>query len=262
MAPLSSIIDDLADIATEIGVLGEQRTRTWETTHDPDTASNLDVATKNGAITVHPSDGTDLVIQATAKTRHEDDDLESVTLDLELDGDTIRVEPVVPAANDGTMVDLDVGVPASLAVDRVATKNGKIEVRDVHGDALLESKNGKLVVESVAGTVSARAKNGAITIRDTPVDEVATKNGKTEVVLSDIADDVTVQTKNGTIDVAVPADVDADFILDTERGSVSVEGLTHLADESSRSHVAGELGAGGLRIEATAKNGTITLRAR
>lgn len=262
MAALSTIIDELTALASDIGALGDQRTRELETTHTPETASYLEVSTKSGAIDVHPTEGDDLVVEAVVKTQRKDDDLDAVTLDFTEEGATLSVTVDIPDENRGTSVDLDVGVPDSLDVAQVHSKNGTIDARDVHGDAVLDTKNGKITAKRIEGTIDVHAKNGAITVRDTPIRDVSSKNGKLDLDLTSLSGDTTVETKNGTITIEVPADLDADFTLSAKNGKATVEGLTCLVDESSRSYVTGELGTGGPHLDAHTKNGTVTLRSR
>lgn len=261
MVSLPSIIDQIADIAESVGAIGPERTREISVTHDPTTASRLEVATKNGGIDIHPSDGDELTIEATATTRREDDDLEAVTLDLQESGETVSVSAGIPTNARGISVDLDVGVPASLAVSSVVTKNGPVEVWNVAGDVTVETKNGKIDVQHVDGTVIVRTKNGAISTRGTPVCEAASKNGTLDVELPALPEAASFETKNGTIGIAVPRDLDADFRLDTKRGTATIESLTSLVETSSHTHVAGELGTGGPVIDAHTKNGSVSLHA-
>jgi|GEM_PF-3010463 len=183
MAALSTIIDELTALASDVGALGDQRTRDLDATHTPTTASQLEVATTNGAIDLHPTEGDELVVDAVAKTRHEDDDLDAVALDIAEADDTLTVTVDIPDTNRGTTVELDVGVPDSLAVALVETKNGKIDVRGVRGDARIEAKNGKISVDDVDGMVDVHAKNGAISISDTYVTSATSKNGRLDLNL-------------------------------------------------------------------------------
>lgn len=262
MAALSSIIDDLTDIARDLGALGDERTRDLTATHDPETTTAFAVESRNGTIEVHPTDGDAVVVDAVARSRHEDDDLDAVTLDFETTDDTLVLSVAVPDGNRATSVDLDVGVPDALAVTHVVSKNAEVDVRDVHGDTHVETTNGKIRVTDVDGSVTVHARNGAIAVRDTPVRDVASKNGKIDLALPGIDADTTVEAKNGKLTIAVPADADADFDLSATHGTVSVEGLSCLVESESRHHVTGELGAGGPRLDAHTKNGTVTLRAR
>lgn len=260
MAPLSSLIDEIAAIAGSVGATGQERTREITETQTPTTATRLTVTTRHGAIDLHPTDGDRLTVDATAKTRRRADDLDAVTIAIDENGEELSVSPEIPADAKNISVALDVGVPASLAVGHVVTKNGKIEARDVDGDARFETKNGKIVVERIRGTVTAETKNGKITVRDTPIRTVASKNGKLTLDLSTLTGAASVETKNGKIAIRVPKDLDADYRLDTERGRATVDGLTTLVDTASKTHVAGELGTGGPLLDARTRNGTVTLR--
>lgn len=261
MVSLPSIIDQIAAIAESAGAIGPERTREISETHDPATASSLEVATKNGSIDIHSAAGDELTVDATVKTRREDDDLEAVSVDIDESDETVSASTNIPEGASGISIDLDVGVPDSLAVAHVVTKNGTVAVRDVTGDTLIETKNGKIDVQHVDGTVTVLTKNGAISTSGTPVREAASKNGTLDVELPGLDEAASFETKNGTISIAVPRDLDADFHLDTKRGLATVEGLTSLVESSSRTHVMGELGVGGPRIDAQTKNGTVTLRA-
>lgn len=261
MVSLPSIIDQIADIAESAGAIGPERTRDMTETYDPTTASSLEVATKNGSIDIHPATGEELTVDATAKTRREDDDLDGVSIEVSESGEQVSISANIPDSARGISVDLDVGVPDSLALAHVVTKNGSVAVQDVAGDTLVETKNGKINVRNVDGTVSVVTKNGAISTSDTLVREAASKNGTLDIELPGLEEPATYETKNGTISVAVPRNLDADFSLETKRGRATVEGLTSLVESSSRSHVMGELGVGGPRIDAQTTNGTVTLRA-
>lgn len=261
MPSLPSIIDQIADIAESVGAIGPERTRELQETHDPATASSLEVATKNGGIDIHPAEGDELTVDATAKTRHEDDDLDAVSVEIHESGETVSVSTNIPTRANGISVELDVGVPDTLGVAHVVTKNGSVAVRDVTGDTLIETKNGQINVHDVDGTVTVRTKNGAISTSGTRVREATSKNGTLDLELPGLDEAAMFETKNGTIRIAVPRDLDADFSLETKRGRATIEGLTSLVESSSSRHVTGELGAGGPRIDAQTKNGTVTLRA-
>lgn len=260
MPSLPSIIDRIADIAESVGAIGPERTRELSETYDPSTSTQLEVATRNGSIDIHPAEGGELTVDATAKTRHEDDDLDAVSVEISESGETVSVSTGIPENAKGISVELDVGVPDSLAVAHVVTKNGSVAVQDVTGDTLVETKNGKIDVQDVDGTVTVRTKNGVISTTGTRVREAASKNGSLDVELPALDEAATFETKNGTISIAVPRDLDADFSLETKRGLATIEGLTSLVESSSRRHVVGELGVGGPRIDAQTKNGSVNLR--
>lgn len=261
MPSLPSIIDQIADIAESVGAIGPERTREIHETRDPGTASSLEVATRNGSIDIHPVAGEELTVDATVKTRREDDDIDAVSIEISETGETLSVTTGIPDSARGISVELDVGVPSTLGLDHVVTKNGSVAVQDVSGDTLVETKNGKIDVQNVDGTVTVLTKNGAISTTGTLVREAASKNGTLDVELPGLSEPATFETKNGTISIAVRRDIDADFHLETKRGRATVDGLTSLVESSSRTHVRGELGVGGPRIDAETKNGTVTLRA-
>lgn len=262
MPSLSTVVHELSRLVDDSEDTGERRTREFEVTHEPETATGVDLSTRNGAIDVHPVDGDALTVHATARSRHVDDDLDAVAVAVEETEDVVVVSVDVPESNRGTRVDLDVGVPTALALDAVASRNGAIEVRDVHGDAHVETRNGMVTVERVDGRVDAVTRNGALAVRDTAVRDARSRNGSIDLVLSTVGADTAVESTNGSISVAVPGDTDAVFALSTKTGTAAVEGLTCLVDEDSRRNVVGELGAGGPQLDARTKNGTVTLRAR
>jgi len=244
------------------GALGTERTRELSAARTPETATAVRVETTNGGIDVEPADGDAVTVSATARTTKSGDGLDNVELDIEEDGETLSVAPVLPEGDHGISVSLDVRVPESLGVSHVETENGGIEVRNVAGDARLVTANGGVEAERVDGALSAETTNGRVELTDCRVTDARSTNGRVVLTLDDVTGDVDARTTNGSVTVRVPDDANARFDLSTDLGSVDTENLTCHVETRSRTRLVGELGDGGPTITGRANTGSVTLTSR
>jgi hypothetical protein len=123
--------------------------------------------------------------------------------------------------------DVEVRVPDGLAVGRVETANGRIDVSGVAGDVEARSSNGDVTASDVDGVLRLESGNG-------DVSAVATRGV------------ASARTGNGDVDVELVA-LARDADLHSGNGDVTIR-------------VVGRLGDGEHRIRARTGNGTVTLR--
>jgi hypothetical protein len=126
---------------------------------------------------------------------------------------------------------------------RVETTNGKVTVTDVNGAVKVETTNGQVTVTGVNGAVGVESTNGAVTLTDIRGDLVGgTTNGKVSVtghvgnfdldttnaaidldsVLPDGGYGYAAST-NGSIELALPADISATLEARTTNGSIDID---------------------------------------
>lgn len=243
-------------------VPGEREVRTSTERFDVAGATALAVTDTNGDVTVTPGDGDQVVVDVTKRTRFGADRFEQVSLDAARDGDTLRLDVAYAGDLDTARVsvDLDVSVPADLALSRLATVNGDASARDVAGDARIETVNGDAVARGLGGFVTVETRNGDATATGVDgLDGARTTNGDVRADVPALRGDATARTVNGDVTLAV-GDVDAAVVADTDNGEVRVSGLS-LADAStSRTRVTGTLGAGTYALDARTTNGDVSLR--
>ena len=145
-----------------------------------------------------------------------------------------------------TSVNYHLTVPATAEV-RARSANGEVRVADLGGRVVISSANGPVIGANLAGGVDARSVNGNVTL------DVAAFG----------RDPIQVRATNGSIDLALPADANANITATFSNGKIETGNLkVELLGEQTRRRLLGRLNAGGAPIEIAAVNGNITLRAR
>lgn len=175
-------------------------------------------------------------------------------------------------------VDLDIAIPRSIAVEHVASVIGEATIRHVTGDLSIEATTGGVTVEDhdgsvdvrtttgridvddVTGTVAAEASTGRVSVTNVgTTGDLGTSTGRIEAEVRAIDGDTAITTGTGRIEVAVSRDLDAELAARTSTGSVSNDGVPLQASVSERTHVQGEIGAGGPKLELEARTGSVTI---
>jgi hypothetical protein len=139
-------------------------------------------------------------------------------------------------------VHFTVTVPAYANVD-VNTVNGDVTIEPVRGWVEAHSVNGDIEAASRENSVRARTVNGSITARGTLP-----------------RDGLDYNTVNGSIEIVLPADANADVSLRTTNGRVTSDfPITFTGDINPR-RIDAQLGSGGPEVRARTVNGQIRLR--
>jgi hypothetical protein len=139
-------------------------------------------------------------------------------------------------------VDFTVRVPPGVRF-AARTVNGRVQAKELPGDALAETVNGGVDV-SAAGNVRAETVNGSITTRAGKADWKGTME---------------FDTVNGSITVELPADANVEFDAETVNGSIETDFTLASQGRRTRRHLAGTIGSGGRRLELETVNGSISI---
>lgn len=194
----------LTGCGVSIDLGGDVTERTESDVVDAAGIERLLVETGNGRITVTAGDTDE--IDVTARLRESDEgDADWVVRE---EGDALVVEG---RCDDGWFDECSVGfeivVPADLGVD-------------------VETDNGRIDLDGLAGPVTAETDNGSIAagaLRSSRV-QVDSDNGRIDLRFTDVPDDVTATSDNGSIVVRFPDDGAAhDVSTTTDNGSVTVD---------------------------------------
>jgi hypothetical protein len=138
-------------------------------------------------------------------------------------------------------VRFEIKVPRGAFVDRVATSNGSIHIMDCSGPSRLKSSNGSVRVEKfkggldiqtsnnaieldeIEGAVTARTSNGHIRIDAMRGSlEAETSNNSIKAALLRADRDTRVETRNGSIDLTLPAGLTQDVRARTSNNSITI----------------------------------------
>lgn len=250
----------------------------------PDDADRISVRGDLGSFTIVGEDRSDVAIDIVKQSSSLQTDLDALTVETtvrdgalevtaEYDGDTGWLESQ-------PSVDLDIAIPSSMAVDRVASVVGEATIRNVRGDVRVdattgavavdgldgsvhaESTNGRIELRDVTGRASARTTNGRVEIRDVgELGDVEATNGRIEVDVPAIDGDTRIEATNGRIEAAIATSLDAELVAESTTGSVSASGLPLTDASESRRSLRGQLGEGGPRLTFETRTGRISLEA-
>lgn len=143
--------------------------------------------------------------------------------------------------NNDVSVHFVVRVPAYANVD-ANTVNGSVEVAELRGWVEANTVNGNVEAASSGGPVRARTVNGSIRARG----QIA-------------ADGLDYQTVNGSIEIELPANANADVSLRTTNGRVTSDFPITFTGEINPRRIEAKLGNGGPELRARTVNGGIRL---
>jgi hypothetical protein len=139
-----------------------------------------------------------------------------------------------------------VSAPASATI-RARTANGSISATGTSGRLIALAANGDILGEGLAGGIDARTVNKGVTIDmakvgDEPIDLRAT---------------------NGSIQLGLPLDTNANLAATCSNGNIEVTGLTFQPlGEQTKRRVRGRINKGGTPIELNTTNGDIRVHER
>jgi hypothetical protein len=251
-------------------------------------ASSVAVDVDAGDVTVRSEDRKDVLVDVVKQSSSVGADLSKLEFRVERPEDRVRLRGAWTGdsgLSSGPSMNLNVRVPADLAVSTAKTgtgdvdvqdvrvladlavstakaETGDVDVQDVTGDVLAQSSAGDVTVQSVAGVVRAETDTGDVTVED--IDALAgasADTGDVDVEVPAFDGDTEVKTDTGDVTAAVSADLDAEVRAETDVGDVDVNDL-ELSDETVGEVVAaGTLGDGGSTLVFEVDTGDVTLTA-
>lgn len=255
----------LAALAGCTGFTGPTSTGSMNQTVALRGAERLVVENKNGDVVVDPdAELTDHVaVDATLRVVGGTGLFDDVNVETTVEDGSLTVETTYDTTQARRVsVTLDVRVPPALAVQRVSTANGDVEVSDLSGDVTVESANGDAVATGVDGFVTVRSANGDAIARDcSGLAGASTANGQVEVEIRAIRGDVSLTAGNGDVEAALAPDLDAELVCSTANGDVDVRDLDVAVSRDEPRRFEGTLGDGGNTITASSGNGDVELYA-
>ncbi len=220
----------------------------------------LEVKGVNGGITVERASGGEAEVVATARGRRSDPSEVRVEMVEHDEGLTFCAVYPTPdgerqnycaPGDEGHMnvrrndveVNFTVRLPEGVRFSG-RTVNGEVEGRDLASDVTLRTVNGDVGV-STTGYAEARTVNGSIDARMGRMDD---EGG------------LRFATVNGSIDLDLPDDADADLDASWVNGGLETDLPFQVRGRIGRRSARGVLGEGGPRLELSTVNGTIRLR--
>lgn len=143
-------------------------------------------------------------------------------------------------------VNFSIKVPEHMDIE-ASSVNGAIDVVGIEGRAFLSTTNGKILAEEIAGSVEAHTTNGSIFV---------------DIRTTDLQDDVSLHTVNGSIRLALEPGIKADINISTVNGSINTDFPLEVRGKWGPKNVSGEINGGGAQIELETVNGSVTIMER
>ncbi len=262
------------------GGLREVETRSF----DAGAAPRLVVRSGNGRTEVRVGEGRTIQVEATKRASgpNAQQKLAGIMLDMSQSGDTVRLGyqyngPTSLLGQSGTAVDYLVTVPRATAVDIEATNgeivvdgtaaevnansnNGAVTIRNVEGPVKVEADNGRMTIDRTRGLLEVQTDNGAIDATVTQADtmRLRSRNGAVNFAGALGAGPHEIQTSNGAVTVAIPADQKLQLDVQTDNGAIN-NSLPLTNAQTDRRRLTGALGSGGPLLTVRTNNGRVTL---
>ena len=142
-------------------------------------------------------------------------------------------------------VRFEVKLPRQLARVELSSNNGVIKVSDVTAEILVDGTNGAIELANVVGA-----------------SKIHTTNGSIRAALLEASDrSMEFESRNGSIDLTVPAGFEADLEASTDHGVISIDEAFGVQVEKGivGQKAKGEIGQGGERLRLATTNGNIKL---
>ena len=227
-------------------------------------ASALAVDARAGDVTVRGEDREDVAVDIVKQSSSVGGDLSK--LDMAVEREDGRLTLAARYTGDSSLLggtptmDLTVRLPRSLRVAEIAASVGDVRVEDVAGDLAVDSSTGDVTIKGVDGTVTAEASTGDVRVDGaSAVGDVSADVGDLDLAVSVIDGDTMVETSTGDIDAALSPDLDAELVVESNVGDVTVEGLSLEGGTQTESSASGTLGEGGPTLRVETSTGDVSL---
>lgn len=242
----------------------------------------LAVDSTAGAVAVRGHDGEAIRLRADKRAASEDG-LDALSLAGRRDGDRLVVEtdrgsgPEPLGWLKTPTMELEVEVPPGVAVERVATDAGGIEVDGVAGPLEAVARHGDVYVGSIEGAVDVRSNAGNVTVRDATgsiaartavgdvtvdgvIDRLRSDAGEIAATVRGLGEDPSIRSAAADVSLALAAELDVTIETDVALGDLDVhgDGLEAVAAEAADS-VRVVVGDGSERLVVETDTGEVTV---
>jgi len=254
----------------------------WERSFDGTAKPTVHVRTNDGRVQVVA--GASGRVDVTVETKGWDIGRE-VKVRASQDGDRIEIEALEPTFQwsfgisqrslvivvhvpEATDLDLDSGdggilVEGTRGALRAHTGDGRIEVDRVIGELTLTSGDGAITVEGADGSVFCKTSDGRIGVHGR-FDGLHLESGDGRVLAevekgSALAEEWSITTGDGSMLIALPADLAADLDAQSGDGSIDVDVPVTIEGRYRRNHLHGTLNGGGPLLRIRTGDGAIRI---
>jgi hypothetical protein len=203
------------------------------------------IANVNGGVEIDGWDRDQVEVHAVKTALHDGEDVDSVHIDVQGDGDRLAVNTRYPEGNGVQVtVEYQIHVPYRLRFTAVQTVNGDVHLRGVSSRGYLDSVNGSIEVVESDGRFSARTTNGDVRLQLRSLPD---------------GDPLSLTTVNGSVVLSLPESANADVRVVNRNGDFRSDFPLATLGGYESSRFDGRLGNGGGEIFMSTVNGAIRL---
>lgn len=142
------------------------------------------------------------------------------------------------------------------------TSDGSITIEEIQGEVIADTRDGSVHLLRIAGFVDAKTSDGSIKAEDVSgILGLRTSDGSIVADVRGIREDVTIKTGDGSINLSLALDVNADVAMKTSDGKILLHDIEIKATEVSNTRIKGTIGDGGRTLEVETSNGNIDVYA-
>jgi len=203
--------------------------------------TSVTVHNRNGDVSVHPWNQPKVEVYA-EKHAERAEDLQHVSIEVAV-GESIEIETVHLVENLQVSVNYRIQVPIGVAVPKVRSSNGNVEMADLQGNVEVKTSNGQVVMNRIAGNVQVDSSNCGIIMQDVE-GTVFGDTSNADIQFRNVGGVLGAETSNGSILAEISTMPAEEVKIKTSNGPISL----YLSDELNA------------RIEMKTSNGTIAIR--
>jgi len=217
-------------------------------TYPLDKAGRVSLENVNGSVHVVSWDRDEISIDA-VKHADKQEHLDGVKIEVNAKPDRVDIKTKYPDSklrnnkSNSTTVDYTLKVPKQSRLDKVNTVNGALNIQNVEGEVIASTVNGPVTATGLAGEVHLTSVNGPV-----------------NVTLTEIGKAISLESVNGKVDLALPAQANAEVSASTVNGNTSSDfPLPAQKHSPGWQNLHTKLGEGGPHIKISSVNGPIRI---
>lgn len=227
-------------------------TEEFHQTYALSSGGSVELHNVNGDVRITAWDRNEVKVDAVKSARTKER-LEQAQIIVEASANRVSIKTQYPDhdltfsddnVNNPAAVEYTIMVPRSARMDRIELVNGSLEISGVAGEVRASCVNGRIIAKDLAGDSNLSSVNSGVEANFTRM--------PSRLVLKSV---------NGTVELTVPSDVNAEVTAKTVNGSIDNDfGLRVHHGRYIGHDLRGQIGSGGARIDLENVNGTIDLR--
>lgn len=204
----------------------------------------------NGEVEIEAWNKSEIKIIATVTAKNQEA-RDRITIEMNENGRGVSVETHYKKSsswgnNHSGSVNYSVMVPSDVRLSSIDLVNGSLSVDGVKGEMNIDLVNGSIVAHGLTSDSEINSVNGSIEV-------------SYQALSADLRD-ISIDTVNGRIELALPEEISADVDIETMHGSIRNDfGLSVDKNMFSGRNLQGTIGSGDVRISIESVNGGVKL---